>query len=91
MSEFCIRSDLLHDLIAPCFRLAARDFKSTIASLSPQDKATVHDALVKKIKSLQSSTVAARGFARLATFYIRYPSYLTDSSFQSFRSINDLD
>lgn len=38
-----------------------RDFKSTIASLSPADKATVKAALVNKISTLKDSDLAARG------------------------------
>lgn len=39
-----------------------RDLKSTIASLSPQDKATVKAALVNKISTLKDSDLTARGF-----------------------------
>lgn len=41
--------------------LVTRDFKSTIASLSPQDQATVKAALVNKISTLKDSDLAARG------------------------------
>lgn len=37
---------------------AKRDMKATLAQLSPSDRATVHDALVAKIKTLPPSVVA---------------------------------
>lgn len=40
-----------------------RDIKDTIASLSPEDQKTVHDALVAKIGTLHDSDLSARAFS----------------------------
>lgn len=53
--------DLLTKIESLFRREEPRDFKSTIASLSPADQATVKAALVNKISTLKDSDLSARG------------------------------